>query len=48
MSCSKWSYTPEKCDGDFCMGDCDDCPKSDINNNNSGEDANENICCCKQ
>lgn len=27
MSVSKWSYEPEKCDGDFCIGDCDFCPK---------------------
>ena len=27
MSCSKWSYEPDKCDGDFCIGECDDCPK---------------------
>lgn len=27
MSCSKWSYEPQKCDGDFCPGECDDCPK---------------------
>lgn len=29
MSVSKWAYTPEKCDGDFCPGDCDNCPKRD-------------------
>lgn len=22
-----WSYTPEKCDYDYCPGDCDKCPK---------------------
>lgn len=27
MSVSKWRYSPEKCDGDFCPGDCDGCPK---------------------
>lgn len=27
MSGSKWRYSPEKCDGDFCPGECDDCPK---------------------
>ena len=27
MSGSKWRYTPEKCDGDFCPGECDNCPK---------------------
>lgn len=29
MSCSKWAYDPEKCDGDFCPGDCDICGKAD-------------------
>lgn len=26
MSVSKWAYTPEKCDGQQCYGDCDFCP----------------------
>ena len=25
MSCSKWAYTPEVCDGEYCVGDCDHC-----------------------
>jgi hypothetical protein len=29
MSVSKWAYTTEKCDGDYCYGDCDICPKAD-------------------
>jgi hypothetical protein len=29
MSVSKWAYNPEKCDGDYCCGCCDDCTKSD-------------------
>jgi len=29
MSVSKWAYTPEKCDGDYCPEDCDVCPKND-------------------
>lgn len=29
MSVSKWAYKPEKCDGDFCPGDCDHCGKAD-------------------
>ena len=41
MSCSKWSYTPERCDGDFCVGDCDYCSKADIDNNDC-EDEKEN------
>lgn len=28
MSVSKWAYTPEKCDGDYCPGDCDNCSKA--------------------
>ena len=27
---SHWGYTPEKCDGDFCPQECDDCPKADM------------------
>lgn len=29
MSVSKWAYEPEKCDYDFCPGDCDYCHKAD-------------------
>ena len=29
MSVSKWAYEPEKCDGDYCPGDCDLCSKAD-------------------
>jgi hypothetical protein len=29
MSVSKWAYSPEKCDGDFCPGDCDKCGKAE-------------------
>lgn len=29
MSVSMWAYTPEKCDGDFCIGECDICNKAD-------------------
>ena len=31
MSCSKWAYEPEMCDGHYCPGDCDLCdiPESD-------------------
>lgn len=31
MSVSKWAYLAERCDGDYCCGDCDNCPKSDEN-----------------
>lgn len=30
MSVSMWCYTPEKCDGDYCRGDCDNCRKAGI------------------
>ena len=29
MSVSKWAYKPEKCDGDFCPGDCERCSKAE-------------------
>lgn len=29
MSVSKYMYSPEKCDGDFCPGDCDRCSKAE-------------------
>ena len=29
MSVDKWAYSPEKCDGDFCPGDCDFCMKAE-------------------
>ena len=29
MSCSKGAYDPKKCDGDYCVGDCDFCHKAD-------------------
>lgn len=44
MSCSKWSYTPEKCDGDSCVGDCDNCQKADIDNNDSEDEKGNNYC----
>lgn len=25
----KWGYEPSKCDGDFCIGDCDLCNKAE-------------------
>ena len=30
MSCSLWAYSPEKCDGQPCPGDCDKCSKRDV------------------
>ena len=29
MSVSRCAYTAEKCDGDYCCGDCDRCPKAE-------------------
>lgn len=29
MSVSLWAYTPDKCDGDICVGDCDLCGKAE-------------------
>ena len=28
MSVSKWAYEPTKCDGQPCVGDCDNCPRA--------------------
>ena len=30
MSCSLWAYAPNKCDGDYCCGDCDQCNKAEM------------------
>ena len=38
MSCSKWAYIPEKCEGDFCPGCCDNCYKRDACPPNVTED----------
>jgi len=29
MSVFRWAYDPQKCDGDRCPGDCDNCPKAE-------------------
>lgn len=29
MSVSLWAYSPQKCDGNVCVGDCDLCSKAD-------------------
>lgn len=29
MSVSKWAYSPDKCDGNLCPGDCDNCSKAE-------------------
>lgn len=28
MGINTWSYTPEKCDGDYCPCNCNKCPKA--------------------
>lgn len=30
MSTSKWAYDPERCDGHYCCGDCDNCMLDDL------------------
>lgn len=32
MSVSKWAYEPDKCDGDYCVGDCDFCRIKTVKN----------------
>ena len=44
MSVSKWAYTPEKCDGDYCYGDCDNCPKA--NEDEEGDDDMDETTIC--
>lgn len=29
MSVSRWAYHPDKCDGEYCPGDCDICRKAE-------------------
>lgn len=29
MSVSLWAYNPDKCDGNPCCGDCDNCYKAE-------------------
>ena len=30
MSTDKWAYDPERCDGHYCCGDCDNCMLDDL------------------
>lgn len=39
MSMSLWDYTPEKCDGRQCCGDCDNCHYEEEEKENSDEDS---------
>ena len=36
MSVSLWAYSPEKCDGQPCCGDCDRCEKKEDKNGTQG------------
>lgn len=38
MSVSKWDYIPEKCDGDYCPGDCDNCSKANEDEREDNEE----------
>ena len=40
MSVSLWAYDPEICEGNFCVGDCDLCPKSDREGVYDGDETN--------
>ena len=48
MSVSKWAYTPERCDGDYCCGECDLCRKPDIDVFPPPEDEEEHKELCRQ
>ena len=30
MSVRLWAYDPEKCDGDYCVNECDMCKKANL------------------
>lgn len=30
MSGFKWLYEPDRCDGNYCVGDCDECSIPDL------------------
>ena len=38
MSIFRWAYDEEKCEGDFCCGDCDYCRKAEQKNEDEGEE----------
>ena len=41
VSVDKWAYSPEKCDYEYCVGDCDRCPLAEEDDEEEGdEDAN--------
>lgn len=41
MSVSKWAYSPKKCDGQPCPGDCDFCSLQDEGDEDDEEDDEE-------
>ena len=41
MSVSKWAYEHEKCDGDYCPGDCDLCSKWDVYDDEDDDEERE-------
>lgn len=45
MSVSKWAYEPWKCDGEYCIGDCDQCEKAEwiLEDEENGEEQQDNI-----
>lgn len=34
----KWSYDPEKCDYEYCIGDCDRCPLAEEDDEEEGDE----------
>ena len=39
MSVSRWAYTPAKCDGHYCPGECDLCSLREVDNESGSEDS---------
>ena len=42
MSGRLWAYSSEKCDGEYCPGDCDRCYKADWSEDETHEDDVDN------
>ena len=38
MSTDKWAYSPEKCEGQDCPGDCDFCPLAEEDDEEQGDE----------
>lgn len=43
MSCDKWAYSPNKCDGQPCPGDCDLCDLADVLDDEDEEEIEQEI-----